>query len=263
MVPDLQSPRTWLIPSGTTKSHVAQLEKKWGGCAWFFPILLQGVHRSHNTCPLIPPPYPPPLFPPLSPRLAKPPQRWSEYTPRSCDLEILLLNRLIIYYQNFLGFARRPIPRGATTQPCFAMQTVTNWPKLTRTGTVGSSRRLFLWSFLNMLPFGQGIWKNDPKNALKLTRFALKWTVTRPKINIAPPKPPLCTRGDMVEIRRGGRAGIERWNLRPPSRTLNQVRSKQYHESTMVWRNLAPYHLLNFLFPLCHAHFDWKDKTKW
>jgi len=54
-----------------------------------------------------------------------------------------MLNRPIISYQNFQGFARRPIPRGDTTQPCFAMQTVTNSLKLTRTGTVGNSRWFF------------------------------------------------------------------------------------------------------------------------
>jgi len=64
--------------------------------------------------------------------------------PGAANLEILMSNRQIFNYQNFQGLARRPIPRGVTTQPCFAMQTVTNWLKLTRTGTARNSRRLFL-----------------------------------------------------------------------------------------------------------------------
>jgi len=39
--------------------------------------------------------------------------------------------------------------------------------------------------------------------------------------------------------------------------------SRQYHESTMVWRNLALYHLCKCLLPLCHTLFVWKDKTKY
>jgi len=39
------------------------------------------------------------------------------------------------------------------------------------------------------------------------------------------------------------------------------TRSKPYHGSTMVWRNLAPYHLFKCLFPHYHALFISKDKT--
>jgi len=70
------------------------------------------------SLPLSPPPPLPP--PPLSPRFAKPPLQWSIYAPRSCELEILVLNSLIVYYQTFQGFARQPSPQGATNQPCFA-----------------------------------------------------------------------------------------------------------------------------------------------
>jgi len=39
---------------------------------------------------------PPPTLNPDSPRFAKPPQKWSKYTLRSCKLEIQMRNRLII-----------------------------------------------------------------------------------------------------------------------------------------------------------------------
>jgi len=39
--------------------------------------------------------------------------------------------------------------------------------------------------------------------------------------------------------------------------------SGQYHESTLVWRNVPLYHLLKCLFPLCHALFVEKGKTKY
>jgi len=41
------------------------------------------------------------------------------------------------------------------------------------------------------------------------------------------------------------------------------IRSKQYHKSTMVWRNLPSYHLWQCLLPLCHALLGEKDKTKY
>jgi len=51
---------------------------------------------------------------------------------------------------------------------------------------------------------------------------------------------------------------LDTWLI--PSRT---TRSRQYHESTMVWRNLPLYHLLKCLLPPCHALFVRKDKTKY
>jgi len=41
------------------------------------------------------------------------------------------------------------------------------------------------------------------------------------------------------------------------------IRSKQYHESTMVLRNLPSYHLWLCLLLLCHALLEEKDKTKY
>jgi len=41
------------------------------------------------------------------------------------------------------------------------------------------------------------------------------------------------------------------------------IRSKQWHESTMVWRNLPSHHLWQCLLPLCHAQLEEKDETKY
>ena len=41
------------------------------------------------------------------------------------------------------------------------------------------------------------------------------------------------------------------------------TRSRQYYESTMVWRNIPLYQLLKCLLPLCHDLFVEKGKTKY
>jgi len=41
------------------------------------------------------------------------------------------------------------------------------------------------------------------------------------------------------------------------------TRSRQFHESTMVWGNLPLYHLCKCLLTLCHNLFVRKDKTKY
>jgi len=51
---------------------------------------------------------------------------------------------------------------------------------------------------------------------------------------------------------------LETWLV--PSGT---TQSRQYHESTMVWRNLLLFHLFKCPLPLCHALFVWKDKSKY
>ena len=118
---------------GSNPPHVLQIHS-----------LHQFVTGTPSHLPL--PSSPPRPFPPLSPRFAKPPQKWSKYVPRSCELEIQMLNRHSIYSQNFQCFASLPIPLGATTQPVLLCKQ-TRTGQLTRTGTVGNSRRSILWIF--------------------------------------------------------------------------------------------------------------------
>ena len=51
--------------------------------------------------------------------------------------------------------------------------------------------------------------------------------------------------------------------LRHLAHPLRKTGSRQYHESTMVWRNGPLFYLLRCLLLPCHALFVEKDKTKY
>jgi len=64
---------------------------------------------------------------------------WSTF-----HFEILMLNRFIIYYQNFQGFAHLPIPRGATNPATVLLC------KLSRTGQFDTNWNS--WKFKTVVP---------------------------------------------------------------------------------------------------------------